>query len=404
MEGRTAKRRRRRWETLAALALLTAAAALLWLALERLTGAPFFGKSPYYTYTLQAMAWRRGAVSLGKDYPWLELAVYADDWYVSFPPVPTIPVYLLTFVFGEAVPDNALVKLYALIGLWAAFGALRAGGWKWLPAAFAALCTAFCGSAMALSTQGAVWYQAQLLAFMTIMLAVWLMMRGRITPALLCYALSVGCRPFNVAYGPLLMFLWLRRQNDLTAAQTARGLWKGVLLGLCVAAGLAAYNWLRFGNPLEFGTNYLPEFMRSAHGQFSLNHLAGNVRTFLLGWPLERAEEGGWQLKRFGFSVFLANPLLACLVLRFALDCARRRVTPEKALCALLFAVQLFLLLLHRTFGGFQFGARYAVDLVPYFILYACADRETPRLRPWEWALGAAGIAFSLYGVATVHI
>ena len=214
----------------------------------------------------------------------------------------------------------------------------------------------------------------------------------------------MGCRPFNVAYGPLIMFMWYRRQSDRSPAAAARGLWKGVALGLCVAAALAAYNYARFGNPLEFGTNYLPEFMRSAHGQFSLAHLAGNLHTFLFGLPLERAAEGGWSLKRFGFSLFLANPLLLCLAVRFILDCAQRRMTAEKALCFLLFAAQLFLLLLHRTFGGFQFGARYAVDLVPYFVFYGCADKRARRLYPWEWILGAAGIALSVWGVALVHL
>ncbi len=390
--------------TAAAAAVLTVAAVILWVVLGRLTGTAFAGKSGYYTYTLQAMAWRRGALSLGRDYPWLELAVYEGDWYVSFPPVPTVPVWLLTFVFGSDVPDNLLVKLYALVGMLAAFMALRAGGWKAFPAAFAALCTAFCGSAAALSTQGAVWYQAQMAAFMTILLAVWLARRGSVTAALLCYALSVGCRPFNVAYGPLIMLMWFARQKRRTLAVAARGLWKGVVLGLCVAAAMAAYNWARFGNPLEFGTNYLPEFMRSKHGQFSLTHLAGNARSFLLGLPLERGEDGAWAVKKFGFSLFIANPLLACLVVRFALDAARRRLDAVRLACAILFAAQLFLLLLHRTFGGFQFGARYAVDLVPYFVCYACSDGEEPRLRPWEWALGAAGIAFALYGVAMVHI
>ena len=404
MDRRRAYRRRELGRTLAAAAFLILAAAALWAALARLTGAAFFGRSTYCTYTLQAMAWRRGAFSLGQDYPWLELAVYQDDFYVSFPPVPTVPVFLLSFIFGEAVPDNALVKVYGLIALLSAFGALRAGGWRRRDAAFAALCAAFCGSAMALTTQGAVWYQAQVLALTTILLSAWLTARGRITPALLFYALSVGCRPFNVAYGPLIMFLWYGRQEDRSLRGAARGLWKGVALGLCVAAALAGYNYARFGNPLEFGTNYLPEFMRSAHGQFSLTHLMGNVRSFVLGLPFERTAEGGWALKKFGFSVFIANPLLLCLLVRFVLDCARRRLTAEKALCFCLFLAQLFLLLLHRTFGGFQFGARYAVDLVPYFILYGFMDREARRLYPWEWVLGAAGIALSLWGVALIHL
>ena len=136
----------------------------LWALLSVWTNTPFAGKSSYCTYTLQAMAWRNGSLSLGKDYPWLELAVYEGDWYVSFPPTPTVPVYLLTFFFGDNVPDNLLIKLYALIGMLAVFFALRKRQGN-LRASFIALMTGFCGSAAALATQGAVWYQAQMLAF-----------------------------------------------------------------------------------------------------------------------------------------------------------------------------------------------------------------------------------------------
>ena len=112
--------------------------------------------------------------------------------------------------------------------------------------------------------------------------------------------------------------------------------------------------------------------------------------------------ENGWSIKKFGFSLFLANPLLICLVVRFVLDAAQRRLNAVKWLCMALFLAQMFLLLLHRTFGGFQFGARYAFDLVPYYVAYLCADER--RLSAWEIALTLAGLAFSLYGVSVVHI
>lgn len=392
-------RRKARQALLTAL-FLTAMSVALWVVLSLLTDTSFAGRSNYSTYTLQALAWRDGRVSLGQDYPWLELAVYQGDWYVSFPPVPTVPVYLLTFPFGSQVPDNLLVKLYALIGMLALYVTLRPvqGNGR---SAFIALMCGFCGSAMALATQGAVWYQAQVLAFCLICCAICLAVRGRITLSLFLYALSVGCRPFQVAYGPLLMLLWWRRQREHSLRAAAHGLWKGIALGLLVAASYAAYNIVRFGNPFEFGTSYLPEFMRSEHGEFSLAHLAKNIRNFVLGGPFEE-KQGVWSLKRFGFSLFLANPLLLCLLARFLLDVVRRRLNAVKALCTALFVAQMFLLLLHRTFGGLQFGARYAVDLVPYYAAYLCADDRA--LTRWEIVLMLAGVAFSLYGVSTVHI
>ena len=396
---RGASRRQDLWAALA----LAAASAAMWVLLSRLTGTPLLAKSPYCTYTLQAMAWRDGAVSLGRDYPWLELAVYEGDWYVSFPVVPTIPVWLLTFVFGSDVPDNALVKVYALVAMYSTYFALREKKYTAPSSALAAFAVAFAGSAMALSVQGAVWYQAQMAALALTCLAVMLTVKGRITWGLLCYALSVGCRPFNALYGPLLMLVWWRGRPDRSLRATVRGLWRGVALGLCVAAGLAAYNVVRFGDPFEFGTSYLPEFMRSAHGEFSLSHLPDNLRNFVLGLPFDRGADGALSLKRFGFGVFYAMPMLTMLIARFVRDLIRRRVTVEKAACFVLFLLQLGLLLLHRTFGGLQFGARYTVDLVPYAVLYMTLGGDR-RLFKAEWPLYAAYVALSAAGVWAVHI
>lgn len=397
---RSLMRRRNARQAMWTALLLAAMSVALWALLSLLTETSFAGRSNYNTYTLQALAWREGRVSLGQDYPWLELAVYEGDWYVSFPPVPTVPVYLLTFLFGAQVPDNLLVKLYALIGMLALYFTLRPiqGNGR---SAFIALMSGFCGSAMALATQGAVWYQAQVLAFCLISCAIYLAARRRITLSLFLYALSVGCRPFHVAYGPLLMLLWWRGQRERSLRSAAQGLWKGIVLGLMVAASYAAYNSVRFGNPFEFGTSYLPEFMRSEHGEFSLAHVAKNIRNFVLGGPFEK-KAGVWSLKKFGFSLFLANPVLLCLLARVLLDAVQRRLNPVKVLCAALFFAQMFLLLLHRTFGGLQFGARYAVDLVPYYAAYLCADERA--LRRWEIVLMLAGAAFALYGVSVVHI
>ena len=71
-----------------------------------------FVHSSYDSYTLQAMQWREGRIKLDKDYPWLELAIYKGDYYVSFPPTPTVPMYFLTFIFGRLTPSNAVVMIY----------------------------------------------------------------------------------------------------------------------------------------------------------------------------------------------------------------------------------------------------------------------------------------------------
>ena len=46
-------------------------------------------ENPYRSYALQTQSWLEGRLDLGQDYPWLELAIYEDRYYVSFPPFPS---------------------------------------------------------------------------------------------------------------------------------------------------------------------------------------------------------------------------------------------------------------------------------------------------------------------------
>jgi hypothetical protein len=59
------------------------------------------------------------------------------------------------------------------------------------------------------------------------------------------------------------------------------------------------------------------------------------------------------------------------------------------------------MLLMHRTFGGFQFGARYTCDLLPYAAAYfAFSDRK--RMNVFEWAVLTFAAVFAVYGAAQI--
>ena len=122
--------------------LLAWAAAVLYCFMCPLIGRTIIGTSGYFTYTLQALAWRDGRAFLDMNYDWLELAYYGGHWYVSFPPVPSIPLFFLTFIFQNNTPDNLMVKLYVLWGCLAVYYMLRHAGYEKLhAAAFAVLCS-----------------------------------------------------------------------------------------------------------------------------------------------------------------------------------------------------------------------------------------------------------------------
>lgn len=376
---------------------------LILIVLYQAVGGSFFGSSVYNSYTLQALAWREGRVSLGRDYPHLELAVFNDDWYVSFPPVPSIPMYLLSFFFGVDTPDALMVKLYALTALVAVYVTLVRRKWNRWGAAFLALMMTLGGSMLPLVMEGAVWYQAQVMAFGLMCSSIALMMNGKMTLSLFLYALAVGCRPFDVCYGPLLILLWYLRRPTRSLRVVVRRLGPGIILGLTVASAYAAYNWIRFGNIFEFGHNYLPEFTRSANGQFSLSYLPGNIRRFIFGLPVYRTESG-WEVEKFGASVFLCNPMLLLLMIWYVRDLICRRAALSNHLTIFLFLIQLFLLLLHRTGGGFQLGARYAVDLVPYSLIYLGLDQKRRRPSGWEALILLTGFILAFIGTTIVHI
>ena len=55
--------------------------------------------------------------------------------------------------------------------------------------------------------------------------------------------------------------------------------WKWAIGPVAIAVSYMLLNYFRFGNILEFGHNYLPEFMeQSEHGQFSVHYMVNNFK------------------------------------------------------------------------------------------------------------------------------
>lgn len=368
-------------------------------------GTGFAASSPYNTYTLQAMAWRNGSLHLPHDFPWLELAIYEGNYYVSFPPLPSVVLLPLTFLFGEQTPDNLLVQLYGLGACLGVYSALKASGMKRPAAALLSYLIPLSSSALPMFVNGAVWYQAQMLALMLTCLSIAAMLKGRPTLSLFVYALSVACRPFNALYGPVLYMLFFRRRTPALDFNRAsfRRLIPGTALGLAVAAAIGVFNAVRFGNPLEFGHNYLPEFSFQGGIQFSLQHVANNLKTFLLGLPLEKSG-ASYSFRAFGYSLLIACPTVTLMLARCLRDIIKKQFSLMKGFLLFTMLLHIFLLLLHRTFGGYQLGARYVVDVIPYTICYFALS---PGGKRWQALCIAAllfSLAFTIAGLSAVHL
>ncbi|MBR3018592.1 MAG: hypothetical protein IKH57_16185 [Clostridia bacterium] len=384
---------------------LIAAMCAMWLLLHLALGSSPYGPTVYNTYTRQALAWRQGLLHLPEDVPHLELAIFEGKYYVSFPALPSVVLLPLTYLFGINTPDALLVKLYALGACLLMYRALKRAGYQRWAAAGLSFLVCFSSSLLPMTLDGAVWYHAQVLAFFLTMAAVCLLTMDMPTLSLLCYALSVACRPFNALYGLPLFFTWfsLYRRNGISWKNAVKPLIPGICLGLAVAFGIGLYNYVRFGNPLEFGHNYLPEFSFQGGIQFSIRHVANHLKTFLWGWPVYW-EDGVLKVRQFGYSMLLACPTLTLMLAQGIIDLVKHQTRWEKAVVFLTCVLHAFFLLFHRTMGGFQLGARYAVDLIPYTFLFLLLTPEKKRVHWAEWAFLGACFLFTLWGVTVVHI
>ena len=89
---------------------------VLWVAAS-FTGHWATEENPYRSYALQACAWLNGRLDLGKDYPWLELAIYEGKYYVSFPPFPSLVLLPFAAVLGTNTPDHWISLGFSMIGI-----------------------------------------------------------------------------------------------------------------------------------------------------------------------------------------------------------------------------------------------------------------------------------------------
>lgn len=391
----------------AALGGILACLALALLLYHSLAGGTLLSANPYDSYALQAENWLAGRnyIADGEQYPWLELAAYQGRYYQSFPPVPVL--WMLPWVLlcggAGAVPSNLAIALLALLCACGCYACCARAGLSPAAASCLTLFVSLGSNTFWLSTSGGVWFTAQMLG---LCLSLWGLFFAQKSTALStalasqCMALAVGCRPFYA----VLLAVWLVRLVWLSRRNLS---WERLLPALLPAAVAAAcmmgYNLARFGNPLEFGHNYLPEFTRTAEGQFSAAYLTDNLMNLLRPVTLDSALQLHFEVFN-GFLFFVANPLFLLWILRGGFVLCRREpqthTLPLPARGWFLILICLLLTVLtcmHRTLGGWQFGARYLVDLFPWVLLWFLSR---PRWQPraGAWTLCGAAILFNLYG------
>lgn len=387
------------------------------------------------SYTLQALSWREGRADLGRNYSYLEIAEYQGKFYVSFPPFPSVVIFPLTFVFGASVPSNLLVMIYALIAAAFAYKIFRHAGFKEGSSALLALLVVWGSNAMWMSTVGGVWFQAQLLNLALLLGAFYAALRGKRILAYALVACAVGCRPFSmVCFIALFVYFYVLDRGKSEAPKrnrlafffrTALKQRKCFIIPICIAAAYMCYNFIRFGNVFEFGHNYLPEFIKSPDGQFNVSYLFTNLKRLFLRFVKVNPDLTLDYPPFDGFCIFVANPIFVLSVVYIVTDIVCKKLNAARGAIIAAMFLNIIFTCMHKTLGGWQFGARYTVDIIPLVCFYmALASLDTrssvtvnaainrgmkrsraevlpqteKRLKYYEIFVCAFGIMFNVYG------
>lgn len=367
------------------------------------TGQWPWKSQPYNSYILQAQSWLEGRLDLGRDYPYLELAIFNNKYYVSFPPFPSY-VMLPFVLIGWNSCDSMIAFAVSLLGAAYAFKILRHFNIDSKASIFFALFLTV-GSNWLMTAQNAwVWFIAQNMAFTLSLMAIYYALKNKIGLSLAFWACAVGCRPFQILYLPALLYLIYNAHKAVNPEDKIIDIIKKRYLALVPMAVIALsyiiLNFARFGNITEFGHNYLPEHTNSELGQFNLSYIKENIGSL---FKLPSVNSSGiWEYPQFnGMCIFLVSPIFISYLVYIARSIIKHEKFDMKfTLLVLAIAIiELLSITAHNTMGGAHFGNRYTNDVLP--IIFTGTVMLLPKDKDWEsfnYPLFFIGLAINLVG------
>ena len=367
-----------------------------YIFIHMLFGGTLLSYNCWDSYSLQAMSWLSGRLDMGKNYEWLELAVYNGKYYLSFPPLPSVVMLPFVLLFGEKTPSNLVSALYGIFTAMIAYKILKKAGMKRGGAVFFAIAYVWGSNMLWLSTSGGVWFLAQGLNMLLLTACVYFAQQKMRVAAYAMAALAVGCRPFSVCMFLPLMAYFYMVDKYRPRADRIRGQIRSLIIPAFIALCYMLYNYVRFGNVLEFGHNYLPEFTESEKGQFSLSYILPNLYNLLLR-PVTLRADLTLEYPLFdGFMFYIANPMFLIWFAAVVKDVRQKKLDAVRLCIVIAVLIELLLLCAHKTLGGWQFGARYTVDMLPMALMYLLLKKDEPG--GISAFIMAAGMMFNLYG------
>lgn len=390
--------------------ILTCGTVLLWLILiAAFTGNWPTTGNPYNSYSLQADSWRHGRLDLGENYYHLELAIYNNKYYVSFPPFPSYVMFPFTLIWGSSTPDGIILWISNLILAIFLFKLadhlIDDGLISYIITIFLMLGT---NVAFTISTPW-VWFWAQNLCLLTSVMSIYYAFKRNGHLSLGLWACSVGCRPMQALFFPVLLVILLYQEKKINPETSYISILISKLLWFIspfiIGLSYMILNYLRFDNPLEFGHNYLPEFTESEYGQFSIHYLENNFK-MLMNIP-DFNDEHKYIVDHFGnINFILVSPLIIFAlisVVSFIIKKNKKQILFSILIIALSSAY-LLVTMMHKTMGGWHFGNRYTNDILPYlFLLSLMGIRKNKNTWTYMLPLLIWGLCLNIAGSIIVY-
>ncbi|MCC8168916.1 MAG: hypothetical protein LIO59_00765 [Oscillospiraceae bacterium] len=383
---------------------VTAVLFILWT----FTGQwPWKGQN-YNSYILQAQSWLEGRLDLGKNYSWLELAIFNNKYYVSFPPFPSY--VMLPFVaFGWNTCDGMIAFVTSIMGALYAYKIAVHFGIKSKNAVFFALFLTV-GSNWLMTAQNAwVWFIAQNMSFTLCLMAIYYALKNKASLSLAFWACAVGCRPLTVIFIPILLYLiyksHMTEYPDDKITDIIKKCFTAVIPMVIIALSYMILNYARFGNITEFGHNYLPEFMRVETGQFSLSYIKENILSVV---RLPEISDGKFVYPTTdGMCMFFASPIFISYIVYTVRSFVKKTNTnkPLTVMIIIISILYIIALTAHKTMGGSHFGNRYTNDVLPIaFLGLLLTFSKDGKWKNINYPLMFMGVALNVIGTAMYYI
>lgn len=363
---------------------------------------------PYNSYILQAQSWLSGRLDLDNR-AYLELAIYNNKYYVSFPPFPSY--LMLPFVaMGWNSCDSMIALAASMAGAVYAYLILKHFDIDKNRALLFSLFVTIGSNWLMTATNAYVWFIAQNMAFALTLMAVYYALKGKAGLSLSFWACAVGCRPFQILYIPVLLYLIYKSyktNGERSIPDMIKKHWKCCIAPFLIAVSYMILNFARFGSIAEFGHNYLPEFMRVKEGQFHIHYLAENLKNLI---RLPALKEGGaWDYPAAnGMCLFMVSPIFAVYLVYFVKSFIKRENTdkPLLIIALALLVTELLVIAAHKTMGGAHFGNRYTTDALPFaFVSLAMLlPKEKGKSENIILPLFIFGLSLNMIGVATYYM